>query len=102
MPTTGNPKLSFLHSPLRSFSTSFTTHRTAHGPDNATFRKAADPVLTQGPIYQNAGMAFMFESTYLLKIAPQGMESPALQKGYAQCWEELPKMFNGDIDPYKV
>ena len=76
--------------------------RTAHGPDNATFRKAADPLSTQIPVYQNAGMAFMFESTYLLKIAPQGMDSPTLQDGYSQCWEDLPKIFNGHINPYNV
>lgn len=77
-------------------------HRTAHGPDNATYRKAAEPSSTQIPVYQNAGMAFMFESTYLLKIAPRGMDSPTLQNGYSQCWDDLPKMFNGDINPYKA
>lgn len=97
--------LTFSHRSLTLFSPPLhlsTTSRTPHGPDNATYRKAADPLTQQLPVYQNAGMAFMFESTYLLKIAPQGMESPTLQHGYSQCWEDLPKMFNGDIDPYKV
>jgi homogentisate 1,2-dioxygenase len=42
----------------------------------------------------------MFETTYLLKVSPHSLSCPERQIGYTECWEELPKMFTGEINPY--
>lgn len=69
---------------------------TSHGPDSDTFTKASTvPNLT--PIYFNEGLAFMFESTFMLKVSPRALESSARQFDYPNCWNSppLPKLFNG-------
>ena len=63
-----------------------------HGPDGPTFLKASEEDLK--PFYFDAGLAFMFESTYMMKIAEKQLEAPNLEKDYAKCWTQLPKTFN--------
>lgn len=75
--------------------------RTAHGPDSGTFLKASSPESSLTPVYLNSGLAFMFESMFMLKIAPSALSSPLLQPDYRDCWASLPKMFNGTLDPTK-
>ncbi len=92
---------------------------TAHGPDAVSFTKASGAELA--PVYFDQGLAFMFESTYLFKIAPSALQRfqeeqeaheltqavevmshpdyPQVQPDYAQCWQSLPKIFNGEIEP---
>lgn len=87
---------------------------TAHGPDAVSFTKASAADLQ--PVYFDQGLAFMFESTYLFKIAPSALQRfqleqaaveeevvaadyPQVQPDYAQCWQALPKLFNGEIAP---
>ena len=43
----------------------------------------------------------MFETTYLLKVSQRALSSKELQKNYTECWTDLPKMFTGEVDPYK-
>jgi homogentisate 1,2-dioxygenase len=74
--------------------------RTPHGPDSATFLKATAPEAGTKPVYLDSGLAFMFETTYLLKVSPHSLSCPERQIGYTECWEELPKMFTGEINPY--
>ena len=96
---------------------------TAHGPDAASFAKAASNPDLQ-PVYFDQGLAFMFESTYMFKIAPSALqlhrqqqqahdeaqqaqqqltpaseEYPQVQPSYAECWQTLPKIFNGNVSP---
>jgi homogentisate 1,2-dioxygenase len=67
---------------------------TAHGPDTPTFLKASDTSAgEQQPEYFDGGLAFMFETCYLLKLAPGAVEAPERQREYAACWQGMPKLF---------
>ena len=68
---------------------------TPHGPDGATFLKASTEN-PQNPVYFADGLAFMFESTFLLKVSEDARSSPLLQESYSNCWSSLPKLFTGD------
>lgn len=67
---------------------------TAHGPDANAFVNASSSPLP--PVYFDKGLAFMFESTYLFKVAPNALHSSKLQQNYAKCWQKLPKLFTGE------
>ena len=73
---------------------------TPHGPDATTFDKASKATL--GPVYFEEGLAFMFETSYLLKIAPEALESSTLQRDYAKCWQSLKKNFTGELTPHAI
>lgn len=66
---------------------------TAHGPDAVTFNKASNAELN--PIYFNEGLAFMFETTYNLKVSKKYVDTAHLQSNYWKCWNQLPKLFTG-------
>lgn len=70
---------------------------TSHGPDAETFIKASTVKLE--PAYFDEGLAFMFESTFMMKVSQRMLDSPQLQQEYIECWQPLPKIFNGDIKP---
>lgn len=63
-----------------------------HGPDTETFLKASKEELR--PKYFDGGLAFMFESSHLLKVSPRSLFSDTLQQNYSDCWQSLPKLFN--------
>lgn len=69
---------------------------TGHGPDADTFTKATGPG-KQEPFYFDAGLAFMFESTFMLKISDQALSAPELEQDYYKCWENCPKHFPNAI-----
>lgn len=71
---------------------------TGHGPDAETFVKASS-VEKLAPFYFSEGLAFMFESKYILKVAPSALESSILQLDYIECWQKLPKLFTGEKSP---
>lgn len=64
-----------------------------HGPDAATFAKAATAELK--PQYLGDTLAFMFETRWVLHPTRFALSSPSLQKDYASCWRGLPKRFPG-------
>lgn len=68
----------------------------AHGPDFNTFTKASNAELA--PHKFDGGLAFMFESCLMMKVATSALSSPLLQKDYFECWQQLPRIYNGDID----
>jgi homogentisate 1,2-dioxygenase len=70
---------------------------TPHGPDAGTFVNASSAQLA--PFYFAEGLAFMFESTYLLKVSPSALASDSLQSNYIKCWQRLPKLFDGSPSP---
>lgn len=70
---------------------------TAHGPDAEAFLKASSEPLA--PFFLGAGLAFMFESCLMLKVAPGALSSPALQRNYIKCWAALPALFTGEVKP---
>jgi len=57
----------------------------------------------QTPVYLNEGLAFMFETHYVLKVAASALaEASGLQLNYAQdSWgpDMLPKLFTGERHP---
>lgn len=67
----------------------------AHGPDGAAFERATAADLK--PEFLGATMAFMFETRYPIKLTDWAAESPQVQAGYQDCWQDLKKNFNGKI-----
>jgi homogentisate 1,2-dioxygenase len=66
---------------------------TGHGPDAATFDKAVDAD-TSKPQHIVDTMAFMFETRVVIRPTRFAMESPQLQRDYAQCWQGLRSHFD--------
>ena len=58
-----------------------------HGPDAATFNHASNAELA--PTFYDAGLAFMFETVYLLETTEFARKGPHREKDYAQCWKPL-------------
>ena len=67
---------------------------TGHGPDAVTFEKAVNADTTRPQRIADT-MAFMFETRTLIHPTRFALESPQLQRGYAQCWQDLRSHFNG-------
>jgi len=63
-----------------------------HGPDATTFEKAIETELKPVKI-PNDTLAFMFESTYLLKVTDYASKNQ-LDDDYYKCWEGLKSHFN--------
>jgi homogentisate 1,2-dioxygenase len=63
-----------------------------HGPDAATFDKASRADVSQ-PQHVIDTMAFMFETRTVIRPTRFALESPQLQRDYAQCWQGLRSHF---------
>jgi homogentisate 1,2-dioxygenase len=63
-----------------------------HGPDAATFEKASAGDTTQ-PHHVTDTMAFMFETRTVIRPTRFALETPNLQRDYAQCWQGLRSHF---------
>lgn len=99
---------------------------TGHGPDAATFLRASTVPLS--PTFLGSGLAFMFETTHLLKLNPLALQVatttsttnsstattvytntaaaspvvdlfPRIQADYLSSWRTLPKIFDGTMNP---
>ena len=64
-----------------------------HGPDAETFEKASNAD-TSKPQYIRDTMAFMFETSTIIRPTRYALETSALQRDYANCWEALAKRFD--------
>lgn len=64
----------------------------AHGPDAETCEKAIAADLAPHKIDNT--MAFMFETSQVLRPSVQALECPQLQADYDSCWATLPSTFN--------
>ena len=64
-----------------------------HGPDSDVFLKASNQELKPQKVGEG-GMAFMFETAYLLKLTDYSMDEKNQDVDYYKCWEKLPKVFN--------
>jgi homogentisate 1,2-dioxygenase len=62
-----------------------------HGPDRASFAAASTAELK--PVYWDIGLAFMFETRFVLRPTRFALETPALQRDYDSVWVGLKKMF---------
>ena len=65
----------------------------AHGPDAATTEKAIAADLSPHRI--GGTLAFMFETSQVIRPSRFAMECPQLQAGYDHCWDGIPKTFRG-------
>ena len=63
---------------------------TPHGPDAASYA-AAIACDTSVPKKFDGGLAFMFETSAMLKLTQHACASGAVQHNYAACWEGLPR-----------
>lgn len=64
----------------------------AHGPDADAFSKASNADLQ--PEWFDGGLAFMFESAYIMKLTDYAINCDHIDKDYYKCWQSLPKLFN--------
>jgi homogentisate 1,2-dioxygenase len=64
-----------------------------HGPDAVTTEKAIAADLKPHKI--DGTLAFMFETSQVIRPTRFAMECLQLQPGYDACWDGLPKMFTG-------
>ncbi len=64
-----------------------------HGPDAASFESAA--TANSKPVYWDLGLAFMFETLFVLRPTRFALETPALQRDYDAVWAGLKKRFEG-------
>lgn len=64
----------------------------AHGPDGETCTKAINVELQPAKIDNT--MAFMFETSQVLRPSQFALECPELQNDYDACWASLPVTFN--------
>eukprot|EP00605_Chrysophyceae_sp_TOSAG23-4_P003027 GSChrysophyteH1.ASY1.ANO1.3332.1 assembled CDS len=62
-----------------------------HGPDAATFDKASKAELK--PDFFDGGLAFMFESCYMLKVSSLALYGQHKQENYNECWRDMKKNF---------
>lgn len=68
-----------------------------HGPDAATFEKAATADLSKPNVIEGT-MAFMFETRKVIRPTQQALASPQLQANYYACWQGIARHF----DPSKA
>ena len=64
-----------------------------HGPDAATFEQAPAAPIPASRSAIGDTMAFMFETRTVIRPTRYALESPQLQRDYAQCWQGLTKHF---------
>mgnify|MGYP006194535897 CR=1 FL=1 len=64
----------------------------AHGPDGETCTKAINAELAPAKIDNT--MAFMFETSQVLRPTRFALDCPQLQNTYDACWASLPATFN--------
>mmetsp|Transcript_23107 Transcript_23107/g.40918 ORF Transcript_23107/g.40918 Transcript_23107/m.40918 type:complete len:477 (-) Transcript_23107:73-1503(-) len=69
---------------------------TPHGPDSDTFKRFSDPdqVDTTQPAFFDKGLAFMFETTYIMGLTPQAVNAPNREFTYQECWQNMPNAFD--------
>lgn len=67
---------------------------TPHGPDTKTFETASNAELKPHRVADGT-LAFMFESSYLLKLT-KFAEETNIDQDYYKCWEDLKSYFKDD------
>ncbi|MEC7701541.1 MAG: homogentisate 1,2-dioxygenase [Pseudomonadota bacterium] len=67
----------------------YSLHNTmsAHGPDSEVYKKAINAELQ--PHYLDGGLAFMFESRYVMRPTHQALEDDTLQPDYIDVWQDM-------------
>jgi homogentisate 1,2-dioxygenase len=68
---------------------------TPHGPDTATFDKASNVELKPHRVADGT-MAFMFESSLLMKLTDYAVKTN-IDHDYYKCWQDLKSNFDGKV-----
>ena len=63
----------------------------AHGPDEMAFKGSSNVKLA--PVKQEATMAFMFESRYVIQPTRFALDAAQRQKNYTESWQRLNRHF---------
>ena len=63
---------------------------TPHGPDSDTFYGASTAKLE--PEWFGSGLAFMFETSFMLRLTDYALNCEQRELDYQKCWEKLPKV----------
>ena len=69
---------------------------TPHGPDAATFEKASEAALE--PTKFDKGLAFMFETSHMLRLTDYAQTADHIDADYWKCWQPLRSQFDGEKD----
>lgn len=68
---------------------------TPHGPDATSYDKAvADPC--EQPTHFSGGLAFMFETSCMLRLTDFALGHESVEKNYGECWKELPNRYESN------
>ena len=66
---------------------------TPHGPDSNSYDKAVADQCDK-PTYFSSGLAFMFETTCMLRLSGYALKHKCVDKEYGTCWSGLPNRFD--------
>eukprot|EP00743_Colponemidia_sp_Colp-15_P001454 GILK01001593.1.p1 GENE.GILK01001593.1~~GILK01001593.1.p1 ORF type:complete len:490 (-),score=59.72 GILK01001593.1:102-1517(-) len=64
-----------------------------HGPEAAVFEKMSTVPLAPTKIPDDS-LAFMFETTYLMRLGTHVVDAPHLDRKYHECWRDIQKHFD--------
>ena len=73
-----------------------------HGPDSATFDKATHTPLPAAHRMPDDSLAFMFETTYMMRLTRYSTRVHAPDPNYWRCWEGLKRHFDEADVPEEV
>lgn len=67
-----------------------------HGPESGVFEKASNAELKPVKISEG-GMAFMWETCYMLKLSDKLARGHKLDTEYWECWKDMVKHFDKNV-----
>jgi len=73
-----------------------------HGPDSDTFDKASNTPLPAAHRMPDDSLAFMFETTYMLRLTQYSNDIHKPDPNYWKCWEPLAVQFDANDVPEHV
>jgi len=68
----------------------------AHGPEAAVFEAASNATLEPHFLGENS-LAFMFETTYMMKLTAEALDEGGLDMDYWKCWSDLQPHFRANL-----
>jgi len=67
---------------------------TPHGPDGEAFERASTMDVSTPTRMPDDSLAFMFESTYVIRLTDWALQEDKLDTQYIKAWHTLKKHFN--------
>jgi len=65
-----------------------------HGPESVVFEAASNADL-KPHFLGNGSLAFMFETTFIMKVCEEALEEDKLDSDYYKCWQGMQQHFRG-------